>query len=434
MPINSNSKYTPDDQAIIARNSLMTSIQDEIFFGAKFPMRLQLKPLNVVKLEDIDGVLVSTFQELYGLPYLVRARDRFRGKVYMTQAMAQIGKATLIEFVNLCQERNQESIDYVNQSGVFGLCHNSQGQGESNSSEKYNQGSSNEWIEQDQLFEICQNLGVHDWQDIYTEVDVEALFDQFVVVLNHNEIHYLTNEKTISLSSVASGVHIGSSNWVLNVQGETELSKFGIVTNCCLEGQYRYPKQVDTQGLAKADCLLLSSGLLVDSPIFKVKEHEDDPKRPKDYPDQILSLVATIQDHLSASPNAKVVLPVQPTFLLELVDHLLHKIQDQVSIVVLSESAHSVVEYSNINLEYLNQKLQAKIYNTEQPLSFDKLLSSNRLKIFSSVQEYLNSKKASFSINQNKIVQNEFQRELFITSHESLRLGEATYLMQNMNM
>lgn len=252
-----------------------------------------------------------------------------------------------------------------------------------------------------------------------------------MVVLNHNEIHYLTNEKTIALSAVASGVHIGSSNWVLNVQGESELSKYGIITNCCLEGQYRYPKQIDTLALSQADCLLLSSGLLIDQGGSKGPGAV---AHPVEYSSQILSLVGTIQEHLNASANAKVVLPVQPTFLLELVDLLLHKINEYVSIVVLSESAHSVVEYANINLEYLNQKLQDKIYNTEKPLSFDKLFSSKRLKMFSSIQEYLNSKKAGFGLNQNKIIPNEFQRELFITSHESLRIGEAAYLMQNLNM
>jgi len=65
------------------------------------------------------------------------------------------------------------------------------------------------------------------------------------------------------------------------------------------------------------------------------------------------------------------------------VDLLLHKINENVRIVVLSESAQSVIEYSNINVEYLNKKLQEKIYMTESPLSFDKLIKTGRLKIYS---------------------------------------------------
>ena len=127
-------------------------------------------------------------------------------------------------------------------------------------------------------------------------------------------------------------------------------------------------------------------------------------------------------------------LPVQPTFLLELVDLLLHKLSDFIKIVVISQSAFSVVQYANINLEYLNQKLQDKIYLTENPLSFDKLLKSKRMRIFSNVQEYLNSKKTAVGLQGKKIIPNDYQRELLITSHESLRLGDVAYLLQNLNM
>jgi len=36
----------------------------------------------------------------------------------------------------------------------------------------------------------------------------------------------------------------------------------------------------------------------------------------------------------------------------------------------MSEAALSLVEYANINLEYLNPMLQNKIYSNENPLSF----------------------------------------------------------------
>ena len=89
-----------------------------------------------------------------------------------------------------------------------------------------------------------------------------------------------------------------------------------------------------------------------------------------------------------------------------------------------------MVEYANINLEYLNIKLQEKIYNTENPLSFDKLFKAKRLQIFPNILEYLNFKKQNLT---GSII-NEYTRELFIASHESLRMGDAAYLFQNFNM
>lgn len=113
-----------------------------------------------------------------------------------------------------------------------------------------------------------------------------------------------------------------------------------------------------------------------------------------------MALFERLNQNLNSGLNSKVLLPVQPTFLLEIVDLLLHKLNDRVSIVVISDSAHSVVQYSNINLEYLNTKLQEKIYKnlfsnskehpgTENPLSFDILLKSGRMQIFPTIQEYL---------------------------------------------
>lgn len=55
----------------------MHNIGDEIFFTEKFPVRMHLKQLNVVSLDEIDVILVSNFQEIFALPYLVRAGDRF---------------------------------------------------------------------------------------------------------------------------------------------------------------------------------------------------------------------------------------------------------------------------------------------------------------------------------------------------------------------
>ena len=62
-------------------------------------------------------------------------------------------------------------------------------------------------------------------------------------------------------------------------------------------------------------------------------------------------------------------MPVQPHFILEIVDILLHKLDERVKLVFMSEAALPLIEYANINLEYLNPMLQNKIYHTENPLS-----------------------------------------------------------------
>ena len=53
----------------------------------------------MVNLEDIDIVLVSTFADLYGLPFLTRTHSDFQGRIFMTLPLAQMGKHLLEELV-----------------------------------------------------------------------------------------------------------------------------------------------------------------------------------------------------------------------------------------------------------------------------------------------------------------------------------------------
>lgn len=112
---------------------------------------------------------------------------------------------------------------------------------------------------------------------------------------------------------------------------------------------------------------------------------------------------------------------MNPTFLLELSDILLAKVATDVKINVISESASQVISYANINLESLNPKLQDKIYYTESPLSFDKMIKAGRLEIFESLSKYLKKPKSQG-----------FAREMFLCSNETLRLGVAPYMIQHL--
>lgn len=75
-----------EDEKILSENFLMKKINNEIYFTEKFPIRMDLKHINIIDICEIDFVLVSTYQELYGLPYLILERSckNFKGKIIMT--------------------------------------------------------------------------------------------------------------------------------------------------------------------------------------------------------------------------------------------------------------------------------------------------------------------------------------------------------------
>jgi hypothetical protein len=50
-----------EDDKILSENYLMTKIDNEIYFTEKFPIRMDLKQINIIDICEIDFVLVSTF-------------------------------------------------------------------------------------------------------------------------------------------------------------------------------------------------------------------------------------------------------------------------------------------------------------------------------------------------------------------------------------
>lgn len=153
--------------------------------------------------------------------------------------------------------------------------------------------------------------------------------------------------------------------------------KIGLVSNVCLEGNYRYPRLVDIKSLMDCDTLICGSAFLE-----RATAEQNLQGMTSNYGTQITTLLDKIITHLNSTMNAKVLLPLNPTFILELSDLLLAKVASDVKINVIADSASQVISYANINLESLNPKLQDKIYFTESPLSFDKMIKSGRLEIF----------------------------------------------------
>jgi hypothetical protein len=45
------------------------------------------------------------------------------------------------------------------------------------------------FLQQEQMFQEFCHLGLEDWQELYSEIDVTNFFTNHVVVLNHNERH-----------------------------------------------------------------------------------------------------------------------------------------------------------------------------------------------------------------------------------------------------
>ena len=80
-----------------------------------------------------------------------------------------------------------------------------------------------------------------------------------MVELNYNQIEFLSEEQTIMVSPVCSGVHIGSSNWIVEIKGD---QRYALVNYISFEGEYRYPKQVDQTAMKDVDVMIMATTVL----------------------------------------------------------------------------------------------------------------------------------------------------------------------------
>ena len=79
-------------------------IEDELFIDG-CATKFDLRHFNFLAVKDIQIVFVSTFQELYGAPFL-SMHPQFKGKIFMTQPLMQIGQNLLLEFSRINAKRN----------------------------------------------------------------------------------------------------------------------------------------------------------------------------------------------------------------------------------------------------------------------------------------------------------------------------------------
>lgn len=80
---------------------------DGEYFIDNAETKFEMRHLNVIDISQVDIVLVSTFNDLYAIPFITRI-PHFKGVIMMTQALQQIGLHLLKEFVSQNAKRNMK--------------------------------------------------------------------------------------------------------------------------------------------------------------------------------------------------------------------------------------------------------------------------------------------------------------------------------------
>ena len=118
----------------------------------------------------------------------------------------------------------------------------------------------------------------------------------------------------------------------------------------------------------------------------------------------------------------KVLMPMNPFLFLEILDLLIQSISPRFLIRIFSGSAEGIKAFSNLNLDYLNKKLQDKILDSNDPFEFDKLKKDSKFDIFTNYTMYQKAKSLQ-----------EDNPELIMATSSNLRMGDSVLWMYLLN-
>ena len=118
----------------------------------------------------------------------------------------------------------------------------------------------------------------------------------------------------------------------------------------------------------------------------------------------------------------KVLVPMNPFLFLEILELLILSISPRVMIRIFSGSAEGIKAFSNLNLDYLNKKLQDKILDSNDPFEFDKLKKDSKFEIFTNYTSYQKIKRTQ-----------EDNPELILATSSTLRMGDSVLWMYLLN-
>lgn len=108
---------------------------------------------------------------------------------------------------------------------------------------------------------------------------------------------------------------------------------------------------------------------------------------------------------------------------------LTYKVTNYRKVHLISSSAEATVNYSNINVDYLNKMLQSKIFlkEPELPLAINKLVEAEKLEFFGDISQFVDKVKTQLGYLKDNAP------SIYLVSDSSLRMGYATKIYEILN-
>jgi integrator complex subunit 9 len=389
-------------------------------------LEFSLPEFNLINIEDLDVVLISSSNAILALPYLTKMKG-FRAMVYCTEPVLNFGRMLMEELVHYVKPSQTVSIDYSNEASrvlnrfpIFKTLTNLAVNLSKNDSEKMEveNGSTSqralnkqpkihdeelEWKQNYTQFGQLINLSndAHfkplNWKYLYTKENVDQCISKIKVIeFNQGICVY----GSVNLQAKSSGYSIGSCNWLIESDSDT----FCYLTRSSLLNTH---SKLFDQSFLKNQ--------LIDTLLLTGLNHS-----------QLNEPETMIQDFckaciLTLKNQGNVLIPIMPTGkIYDLIEYIYRYLSDatmtNVPVYFISSVADQSFAFSNIFAEWLCDSKQNLVHAAESPFQHAELVKNNLLKIYPSINSKFND-----DFHQPCIV---------FASHPSLRFGEACHFVE----
>lgn len=420
-----------------------------------------LPQFNLINIEDLDAVLISSYNTMLALPYLTRHKN-FRAKIYCTEPIMHFGRMLMEELTHylkvnqailpenlaltetdlpseetsskfplfsklknlsikikteedILKETSGADDELIDESSLqppAKLARNS-----INTSDEDNQSTADlinqlnsaklYYSQLAQIFNINEassnfsfsssHIKPINWKLIYTKEDVDLCISKIELIGFNQTVNIFGS---ITVQPKSAGHSIGSCNWTI----ESDCDTFCYLSKSSLLNAHSKPFNSLFLKQQNIDCLLLTG--LNQSPM---QEPE-----------------IAIQDFCKAclvtiKNQGNVLVPVLPTGkIYDLIECLYRYLADanmnNVKVFFMSTVADQSLAYSNIFCEWLCDSKQNLVYAAESPFQHGELVKNGLLKVYPGINSKFND-----DFNQPCIL---------FASHPSLRFGEACHFVE----
>ncbi|KAK0405646.1 hypothetical protein QR680_018110 [Steinernema hermaphroditum] len=327
---------------------------------------VRIAPLHMVKMQDVDAILVSHFTGLLALPFYTEGTG-FEGIVYCTEPTAQLGKLVVEEMIEYLARCNADATNTKWKDPMF-------------------------WG----AFANQPTSDPRDWLPFYSK---RHLLSSLKLITNVSFRQTMTVGGSVSVSAYGSGYSIGSCNWKISTEHES------VVYVAHSSARQAHTNSVQWDQMRRADHLILSTMCL---------------NRDNSPGEQVLNIGKIVVETLRRGGN--VLMPMSPTGTIYDMFEILASNMDggqislDVPIYFVSPVADSTLAYANIYAEYLSDSKQALVYKPEEPFSHTQMIKNGRVKVYQEIHGKFSKEFRTPCV--------------MITGHPSLRVGDAVHFLE----